>query len=261
MKGQLCAGDYLKVYEFACEISEDAISIICWINNHDKVRILFDKSQAAVSPDINNGLVVILSYLMAVITRWTTHATAFLRLLRLERAIMHAVQIGRNAIIAAQVGAATSTKKRRLEEDATKMCDLIEDRSGRFWNGLKTIVGDLEPICLATNINQKDTVRPDQVLLAFIGMYLHFVDHPEDCVRDGMVKHLEKRWKDCDQSLFLLALILNPFEVLTVFGPDANLSRFKLNDLILEVRYSFSLAHFAELYTRYTVASRAAQAT
>jgi hypothetical protein len=169
--------------------------------------------------------------------------TAFLHLLCLEQAIMHAVQIGRNAIIAAQVGAAISTKKCHLAEDATKMCDLIKDRSGRFWNGLKTIVGDLKLICLTTNINRKDTVHPDQVLLAFIGMYLHFMDHPEDCVRDGMVKRLEKWWKDCDQSLFLLALILNPFKVLTVFGPDANLSRFKLNDLILEVRYSFSLAH------------------
>jgi hypothetical protein len=155
---------------------------------------------------------------------------------------MHAVQIGRNAIIAAQVGAATSTEKCHLEEDAAKMCDLIEDRSGRFWNGLKTIVGDLEPICLTTNINQKDIVHPDQVLLAFIGMYLHFMDHPEDCVREGMVKCLEKWWKDCDQSLFLLALILNHFKVLIVFGPDANLSHFKLNDLVLKVCYLFSLA-------------------
>lgn len=183
---------------------------------------------------------------MACLTRWTTHAVSFLRLIRLQRAITNTIRHQRNAVIAAHVGAAKSTEARNLTADATTMCDLIDDRAGRFWHGLATVVSDLEPICLATNINQKDTVRPDQVMLTFVGMYLHFQQHPEDEVKKGMTKRLERRWKDYNQTMFLLATLLNPFEGLSVFGPNSNLSRFALNDLVLEVRpspvYSFHLA-------------------
>ncbi|KAH8800134.1 ribonuclease H-like domain-containing protein, partial [Flagelloscypha sp. PMI_526] len=234
-QSNLCCGDYLKEWFFALEISEEAMDLIGWINNHDKVRELFDKAQAEISPDENNGRVVVVAYCTANTTRWTTHATSFLRLLRLKRSIRHAALTKRNAIIAAQVGAAKSTEKQRLQDEATEMCNRIDDCNGRFWNGLATVVGDLEPICLATNINQQDNIRPDQVLLTFIGMFLHFAQHPEKEVRDGMTRRLEKRWKDADQPMFLLTLVLNPFEGLSVFGPDSGINRFKLLDLVLEV--------------------------
>ena len=85
-----------------------------------------------------------------------------------------------------------------------EMCDLIEDLT--FWHGLETVIGDIEPICYGTNINQKDSTCADQVLLTLAGIYLQFADHPEEDVKLDMVKRLEKQWKDCDQALFLLAL-------------------------------------------------------
>jgi hypothetical protein len=88
------------------------------------------------------------------------------------------------------------------------------------------VIGDIEPICFGTNINQKDSTRPDQVLLTLTGLYLHFHAHPEPDVAREMTKRLEKRWKDSDQPLFLLALILNPFEMLSCFGPKADLLPF-----------------------------------
>jgi hypothetical protein len=77
-----------------------------------------------------------------------------------------------------------------LTEDAEKHCDLIADST--FWNGLEHIVGDIEPICYGTNINQKDSTRADQVLLTLVGTYLHFAEHPILEVADGIMKHLEK---------------------------------------------------------------------
>ncbi|KAJ6603978.1 hypothetical protein B0H10DRAFT_1957553 [Mycena sp. CBHHK59/15] len=110
---------------------------------------------------------------------------------------------------------------------------LIEDSS--FWSGLETVLGDLEPICLGTNINQKDSTRLDQVLLTIAGIFLRFDDHPEPEVKKAMLIRLEKRWADCDQPAFLAALILNPFEKLSCFGPNANLNQFKCLSLLISL--------------------------
>lgn len=158
-----------------------------------------------------------------------------MRLLLLQASLYQAVGALRPAIIKAQVGVATSTEGNRLTAEATAHCDLIEDRS--FWNGLEQVVGDIEPICYGTNINQKDSTRLDQILLTLAGMYLHFSDHPEPEVATAMKKRLEKRWKDCDQQIFILALVFNPFESLSHFGPSAGLNHLKLNGMVLRVSH------------------------
>lgn len=43
---QLILCDYFKVYEFAREIAKSATSLISWLNNHGKVRKMFNKAQA-----------------------------------------------------------------------------------------------------------------------------------------------------------------------------------------------------------------------
>ncbi|THU94645.1 hypothetical protein K435DRAFT_798774 [Dendrothele bispora CBS 962.96] len=124
----------------------------------------------------------------------------------------------RAAIIVAQVGATKGTEAQRLEAEAKRASDLIEDSRERpysFWSGLEAVIGDIEPICYGTNINQKDSTRPDQVLLSIA------------------VKRIEKRWKDCDQPVFLCALILNVWEGLSCFGPNAGLNHFKIANIIL----------------------------
>ncbi|KAJ6622322.1 ribonuclease H-like domain-containing protein [Mycena sp. CBHHK59/15] len=142
-----------------------------------------------------------------------------------------AVLQSRSAIIAAEVGAATSTEGECLKADAERFCALIGDTT--FWKGLETVLGDLEPICLGTNINQKDSIRLDQVLLTIAGIFLRFADHPEPEVKELMLVRLEKCWKDCDQPVFLVALILNPFEKLSCFGPNTNLNQFKSLNLLI----------------------------
>jgi len=112
-----------------------------------------------------------------------------------------------SGLIKAQVGVATSSEKQCLTQDAEMHCDLIVDHN--FWEGLKHVIGDIEPICYGTNINQK--------------------------VADGMTKQIEKHWKDCNQPLFLLTVILNPFEDLSSFGENAGMNYLKCNNLLIAV--------------------------
>ncbi|KAJ6460569.1 ribonuclease H-like domain-containing protein, partial [Mycena sanguinolenta] len=226
---QLILGDYFKVFPYAAEIAEKATGLIAWINNHGKVRKIFDGVQEQLSQDRLNR-VVVLAYIVANLTRWTTHCIAFIRLLVLREYLQFAVLQSRGAIITAQVGAAKSTEAERLKEEATHYCKLISDTG--FWSGLNTVVEDIEPICYGTNINQKDSTRADQVLLTLAGLYLHYVDHPEPEVSTSLVARLEKRWKACDQPLFLVALILNPFEGLSRFGPRAQFDHFKATSIV-----------------------------
>ena len=231
-KFQLVLGDYFKEYKFARGIAESATSLIVWLNNHGKVRKMFNKAQAQISLN-RTGQSAVLSYLVANLTHWTTHCIAFVRLLQVSDALKLEVMQHHSGLIKAQVGATTSTEKLQLTEDAEEHCNLIVDHG--FWEGLKHVVGDIEPICYGMNINQKDSTHADQVLLTLVGMYLHFHNHPISEVATGMTKCLEKRWKDCDQPLFLLAMTLNPFKVLSCFGEQAGMNHFGCNNLLIWV--------------------------
>ncbi|KAJ7431571.1 ribonuclease H-like domain-containing protein [Mycena galericulata] len=231
---QLILGDYFKVFPHASDVAERATGLIGWINNHGKVRKIFDNVQAQLSQERVNKI-IILAYLVASMTRWTTHFVAFMRLLVLRKYLQFAVMQNRGKIISAQVGAAKSTEKQRLEDEAIFYCNLIGDNDHTFWSGLTSVVEDLEPICYGTNINQADSTRPGQVLLTLVGLYLHYDDHPEPAVSTALIKRIEKRWADCDQPLYLVALILNPFEGLSCFGPRADFSHFKATSLVVNV--------------------------
>ncbi|KAG6861616.1 hypothetical protein C0995_014055 [Termitomyces sp. Mi166 len=85
-----------------------------------------------------------------------THFIVFDRLQNLKTSMQLAVFTWRNDIIAVQVGAEKNQKKKKkLSNDAAKHCD------EGFWHQLKTVVDDLELICLGLNMNQTDIMRPD----------------------------------------------------------------------------------------------------
>lgn len=137
----------------------------------------------------------------------------------------------------AQVGAAKSTEKTRLENDANLHCDIIN--TSTFWSGLEQVLGDIEVICYATNLAQKDSTRADQALLGLVGIYLRFSEHPEPAVKAEMVKRIEKRWSTYDQQFFLLSLVLNPWEQLSCFSNGANFDHFRLIEMATQVRFLF----------------------
>ncbi|KAJ6523763.1 hypothetical protein B0H19DRAFT_1085619 [Mycena capillaripes] len=96
-------------------------------------------------------------------------------------------------------------------------------------------IEDIVPICYGTNVNQKDSTRADQLLLRLVGMFLSTLGHPEPEVASGMTARFEKRWKDCDRLLFLLALLLNPFEQLWWFGLRVGINHFNCVDLLVSM--------------------------
>ena len=108
-----------------------------------------DESQATVSLDCLHW-VVILAYLLANLTQWMTHCTAFIQLLMVQDAIILAVMQKQNTIIAAEVGTATDVKARELTDNAEHWCSVVKD--GICWEGLEHVISDLEPICHVTNI-------------------------------------------------------------------------------------------------------------
>ncbi|KAJ7300362.1 hypothetical protein DFH08DRAFT_828525 [Mycena albidolilacea] len=208
---QLILGDYFKVHKFAAGTAELATTLIGWINNHGKVRKIFDRAQRDFHMD-RLGRVLILAYLVANLTR-------------LDYALhrIHAVipsggtaAVGRDAEPWWET--AKGAEKTAFTEEAEKFCTLIMETT--FWSSLESLIEDIEPICYGTNLNQKDSTRADQ----------------SPRVASGMTARLEKRWKDCDQPLFLLALILNPFERLSAFGPEADLNHFNCLDLLISGR-------------------------
>jgi len=232
---QLILGEYFNVNEEAAATAEEATDLIGWILNHGRVRSIFNDTQAEIS--VPPGKV--LAFLVANLTRWTTHFIAFDRLCDLKDSMRCAVISRREDIISAQVGAEKNRqKKQKLENDATAHCELIDD--GGFWRRLKTVVDDLEPICLGLNMNQTDAMRPDQALLTFAGIFLYFQKHSKPSVAVGMTQRVEKRWKALDQPMFVLALVLNPFEGISRFGDKAGCNPFTLNTILLAVSSIFN---------------------
>ncbi|KAL1711570.1 hypothetical protein EV715DRAFT_215183 [Schizophyllum commune] len=131
------------------------------------------------------------------------------------------------AVLAYLVGAEKNKKKiEKMTKEATLMCKRLQDP--KFWEKLTTLCNDLEPIAYATNMNQSDSIRPDQVALSFAGIYLHFQKHKVARTASGMKKRLEARWKSYDQHLLVMTLVLNPHERLSRFGKQANISPFTI---------------------------------
>jgi hypothetical protein len=238
-QGQLILGDYIKESPAAAALMGELIDFVNWLNSHDKVRAIFDTKQQEMFGKV-------LAYLLPNLTRWTTHLVAAIRFDFLKAPIRAAILNHRDDIVKAQVGAETNARKRMaLEDDAISHCNKVE--SNAWWDRLrKTVIPDLEHICYLTNISQSDHVRPDQFLLALAGLFLHFNGFStrekaaERVLGQRMCKRIEKRFSELDQAVFVLALILNPFEKLSRFGDKAKIDVFKLSTELITVRVKYN---------------------
>ncbi|KAJ7909552.1 hypothetical protein B0H13DRAFT_2233060 [Mycena leptocephala] len=231
-QGQLILLDYFKVNESGAQTAEDTTDVLGWIVGHERVRDTFDKTQIK-----KNGSAR--SYLIANMTRWTTHSVSFHRLIRLKAPVREAAITQRAEIIASQVGAEKNKIAiKKMTETASQFCDLLDNPV--FWKNLETVAEDIEPICYITNINQSDHTRADQVLLGFTGVFLHFKRHSKPSISAGMMARIEKRWAALYQPMFVFCLILNPYEGLDRFGPRAGTDAFTLSTALVEVSQIFS---------------------
>lgn len=169
-KFQLTLGDYFKESPEVKKMAEEATDLLSWFLNHQPICSIFDDAQALQ----NNGKVLV--YLIANLTHWMTHCTAFCWLLDLKTPIQHAIVLSHDDILAAQVGAKHNAGKcLKLTNTANTQCKVI--KSAEFWNSLQMVVDDIEPICYGTNINQSNKTCPDQVLLTLASIFLHFDHH------------------------------------------------------------------------------------
>ncbi|KAG6863576.1 hypothetical protein C0991_004943 [Blastosporella zonata] len=110
-------------------------------------------------------------------------------------------KVERQEIVDCQVGVERNPwKKEKLEDDANTHCDLIDD--GGFWRHLKD--GHSKP----------------EVALA-------------------MAKRVKKQWAALDQPIFVLALVLNPFEGMDCFGDRAEVTQFSLQTILIQVQRCF----------------------
>ncbi|KAJ7235969.1 hypothetical protein C8J57DRAFT_1248072 [Mycena rebaudengoi] len=136
---------------------------------------------------------------------WTTHLVAAIQFEFLKGLICAIILNKQDKIIKAQVGVESNVCKRTaLEEDAICYCEMVESHA--WWDRLsKIIIPDLEHICYLTNIVQSD--------------------------------HIKKHFKELDQVVFVLALVLNPFEKLSRFGDKAQIDVFKLSEELIKVEF------------------------
>ena len=134
----------------------------------------------------------------------------------------------RQDIVLAQVDAEKDWQK---QQNLRMMQMLIVSLSMMevFWHCLRSIVDNLEPISLGINMNQTDSMCPDQVLITFAGIFSYFQKHAKPAIATGMMMRIEKCWKALDQLMFVLTLVLNPFEGVSHFGDKAAVSLFILN--------------------------------
>jgi hypothetical protein len=84
----------------------------------------------------------------------------------------------------------------------------------------------LTPIAIVVNIAQASFCHPGSVLLGFGFLLNAFNDEstlrssdPDDLnIRTQLTRNLNRRWGACDQDIYILAVLLNPFQQLNPFS-------------------------------------------
>ncbi|KAI0710277.1 hypothetical protein C8Q72DRAFT_755188, partial [Fomitopsis betulina] len=137
---------------------------------------------------------------------WTSHFLSCQWLLKVENAMWTLVLDSHHTLIES-VG-----DKAELQEKATEIVDLISEPS--FWRDLAMYIPLLEkhlcPLAITTNATQANNACLDIILLT-LGHLFHIFSDPEYnmAIHDTIYKSLEKRWKQADQEVFILAVLFN----------------------------------------------------
>ena len=89
-----------------------------------------------------------------------------------------------------------------------------------FWSQISQLATLMKPYCGVLDKLQADKARLFDVALSF-GYFIKFWEENGDrSLAESMISQLEKRWKDWEQPLLLLALVLHPKYRLYKFNPD-----------------------------------------
>jgi hypothetical protein len=212
-KWNLIVGDLFKVKDDYVVYGDMAQELITWLCSKTHVLAMLREIQMVT---VGKTLAV----LRAVLTRWLSHYLAYRRLLELRPALELLVTKHENQLMS--TGDARSRRKTQAALDTIK--------NATFWHALaryseklilkigtnalhrwKTL---LEPISLMTNIHQASQAKPEHVVISF--GFLHFrysrIENDTDLTaRTAVLASLECCWGQCDQEVFIAAVIVNPF--------------------------------------------------
>ncbi|KAF8844642.1 hypothetical protein BDN67DRAFT_666973 [Paxillus ammoniavirescens] len=196
----LIVGDVFKIKHHFIEIVNDALEVVKWFNNHSRALALLQDAQMA-------KLNLILTLILPVLTRWTSHYLSVTRLVKLELAFKQMLlDAGEDLETLIVCGGTKADAKRKAKE----VLDILQRPS--FWPDLRSIKRHLEPLAIAANATQSDFTRLDVVLATLVNLYRQFLEPTLDlAVRTAVLASIEKRWAKSDQQIFILALVLNPY--------------------------------------------------
>lgn len=226
MQINLIVGDYFKLRGRYAQVVDDALDVVKWFNSHSRALGMLKDEQRG-----NPHLPRILALILPVLTRWTSHYLCCRCLLELEKPIQCLV-INQNTTLLLCAG-----EKPDAVAKAQSIVNIIQHDS--FWDDLRMCVtqltrrhspanrsyrvkSHLEPFAIAANVTQGDSARLDVVLLTLANLFWIFSQPSVDpAVRIQVHLSLEKRWKKCDQRVFLLAVVLNPYLRTTCFHQNS----------------------------------------
>ncbi|CAB4401332.1 unnamed protein product [Rhizophagus irregularis] len=149
-------------------------------------------------------------------TRWNSYYNCYKSLIRTRQAL-------RNLATRYEPPEISSFQNTELYLPIN-ICQIIMDDS--FWSQISKLATLMQPYCGALDKLQADKARLSDVALSF-GYFIKFWEQNSDqFLAEGMILRLEKRWKDWEQPLLLLSLLLHPKYRLIKFNPDLELINF-----------------------------------
>nr|GAT59230.1 predicted protein [Mycena chlorophos] len=184
-----------------------ATDLITWLRSKTFVLALLRK----VQQETNSPLLAIIR---AVLTRWTSHYLAFTRLLEISGPLK--LLVSQEDLRGPDNQIITGDSKAKAR--ARAMVRTIKNDT--FWAAIQRMKTHLQPLALAANITQAAFCRLDEVLFTFGHLYREFDrlnQRADRHIREAVLASIERRWAKCDQDVFIVTAILNPFVDLRAF--------------------------------------------
>lgn len=214
-----------KLRHLFSDLMDDALEAVKWFNSHSLALGL-------LRPFMLQKLGKTLVLILPVLTRWTSRYLCVARLLQLKQPILMLIADSPTELARAAGQCSDAIAKAKLV--IQKLSQPV------FWENLQRCAGalvhtcnlkchsidlHLRPLAVAANATQSDCARLDVVLVTLAKLYDHFKfgEGLRDEIRPVVMASLKKGWAKVDQTIFLLALLFNPYIQISCFASNSPL--------------------------------------
>ncbi|KAG5640471.1 hypothetical protein DXG03_008547 [Asterophora parasitica] len=195
----LVIGDLFKVKNIFIKSIESTIEVIKWFNNHSQaLGMLKDVQQMKFAK--------ILCLVLPVLTCWTSHYLSVCHLIAIEIAFKQLLLDSRNTVLLC------AGEKADAKGKAQEVINILEGYY--FWSDLRRIKDHLEPLAVAANVMQSDNACLDIVVITLVNLCQIYLDPAcqfDPAIASAVLASLKKWWANCDQPIFILAIVFNPY--------------------------------------------------